>query len=187
MDDITTPVGGVITHTSTSSISAVADGVYWVEITDNGNPNNACVSQAAITIESDFEVISFDLATDVTVANVPDCNSSNSGVITITDVQITGGGVTTIDDFEIVLYNSSNAIAGTKVVNAGSNVTFSDLGQGSYFAQATLISSGCTSDLTEIKVNTTPVLPILSEAMTDNTACQLLLQTVQLRSHRSAS
>ena len=164
--DMSTAIG------TTSTITGLQEGEYWVEVSDTSNPNNGCIATASFILTHDPGTVEITASTSTNDTN---CAIGN-GTIDISEVTLTRLGAdtqsstaATIDtDYTLEYFDESLASLGNFTATAG----ISGLEAGIYYVTATHNTYECVSATLEFEILDATVFPELSSTIEqNNTSC----------------
>lgn len=149
-DVISPPLG---TNTSGSSIGAMASnlpaGKYTVLVTKLGGTSAGCFSTATYQIFDELPMLSIEEA-DVVIEDITECFAATSGSATVNFVSEDGVRFNPAN-YSYKWYSSG--ATGPELIPAETSPTLSNLGAGTYYVEASNLSSECsTSGMVEFTI-----------------------------------
>ncbi len=157
--------GALVSGATTATVSGLAEGNYWVQVTDTQSTGDQCAAAAAIYLNSQFSTITLNASTQITITDASDCAGANAtGQIEVTDVSVNGVAQGGTAGFTFEFFDNAN-------VSESTANPFASVAPGDYFVVATSSTTGCSSDPIQVTVGTTADNPDITLAATDNTAC----------------
>ncbi len=154
-----------------TSASSVRTGTVTVAVAGAVHVNGCSITEV-ITIHDNSETHAILGPLGVTDAN--DCSPADSGIITMTDANVTSGATA---DYEFAFYSTlMNALSATSPLQAfGVDSTYvaPAPAAGTYYVVAEHQASGCTTVPFEVEINNVEVNPSVTLTGNDDTSCDV--------------
>ncbi len=158
--------GDALAGTATSNVTGLEGGTYTVRVTDNGTPNEQCISIATFTIADDLGEVAINsaLGTDVDVEHQQNCTGFFDGRFEVLQVYQDGVG-SAVGGYTFEWFESDQSTAlGTSTVSAtfpqgATGPEAATLPAGTYYVRATNTATDCVSEITEFIINDNTIDP----------------------------
>ena len=158
--------GDALAGTATSNVTGLEGGTYTVRVTDNGTPNEQCISIATFNIVDDFGEVTINtvLTTDIDIEHQENCTGFFDGRYEVLQVYQDGVG-SAVGGYTFEWFESDQATAlGTTTLSAtfpqgATGPEAATLPAGTYYVRATNTSTDCVSAIIEFVINDNSVDP----------------------------